>query len=307
MTTLPRWLLAALACPRCGGRLASGPGLLRCRRCGPYPVLGGVPVLVPEPVRWCGEYREAALAALAERGLAGPREVAVLRAFAAGPAPEPLRFGDDWTPAEGLGAPPPTPVPGPARPLLHELQALEARGGARAWLLAQLGGRRRAGGLTVELGCGAGALSAALSARGGRLLVADLSLRAVLAARDRAGAGRASVAGVVLEAEALPLAGGAARALVAEHLVDLLDEPLAFLEAARAALAPAGRLLLATPDPGLGTGGVGTLRALARRAGLEVLESADGLPWLRANTPRHLEVYLAQGLVLGPARRRPRR
>jgi SAM-dependent methyltransferase/uncharacterized protein YbaR (Trm112 family) len=296
----PRWLTAVLACPVCLGPLAPAPDLLRCRRCGPYPVLGGVPLLVPEPARYCAAYHDALLAALAEHGLVGRHTLSVVEAFAqaSGRPAEPLRFGDDWTQAEVQGRGPVALTHGPAAAPLESLWALGEAQGPRAWLLRQ----RLPEGLTVEVGCGAGALSEVLARRPGRLVVCDLSLRAVLVARARTAGVAASL---VAEAEALPLRRGVAQVVVAENLVDLLEAPLRFLSRVRDVLAAGGRLLLSTPAPELGAGDPASLTAVARRSGLEVLASDDGLPWLRQNAPRHLEVYLAQALLLRRRRGRP--
>jgi SAM-dependent methyltransferase len=148
------------------------------------------------------------------------------------------------------------------------------------------------------VGCGAGARSEVLAQRVERLVVADLSLRAVLRARARAARHDAEVAGVVLDAQALPLRRASLDLLVAEHLVDLLDEPFEFLSQARAAVKKGGTLLVTTPEPSFGFGEDAALEALARRARFKVVERRDGLPWLRVNSSRFVETYLVQALAL---------
>lgn len=291
------WLDALLVCPRCRRRLASdgrGPhGLYLCRQCGPYPRLAGVPVLVKDPEAWCGAFRDSVLASLAEVGAASDDAVAVVDAFAsAAPHAEARRFGDDWTAEEARGA-----EPGEARTPSRALAALLATARTASpgsWLLRHA----PRGGLVVEVGCGAGVTGAALARRAQRLLVADLSLRAVLKARSRGLAAGGEVAGVVLDAEALPLATDAVDLLVAENLVDLLDAPAHFLAEVRRVLAPKGRALLTTPEPSLGGDDDGTLRALAEDSGFAVAASADGLTWVRAHSPRFVEVYAVQALAL---------
>ncbi len=405
------WLDALLACPRCRRGLRSdgrGPnGVQLCGRCGPYPRLAGVPVLVQEPHVWCASFREAALASLAEVGAATEDAVAVVDAFAAAaPHAEPRRFGDDWTAGEGRES---ARAPGEAeRPLedastaastaeagrrtaraqaksertrrsedlttgealrtaraqaaaertrrsddltsgealrsaraqaaaertrrSEDLTSGEALRGARAQAAAEQGlgeasttedGRMASdalaavlvaartagpaawvqrhvprGGVVVEVGCGAGVTGAALARRAERLVVADVSLRAVLRARSRGVAAGGEVAGVVLEAEALPLASRAVDVLVAEHLVDLLDAPADFLREARRVLSRDGRALLTTPEPSLGGGDDEALAQLALDAGFRVSARVDGLTWVRAHSPRFVEVYAVQALAL---------
>lgn len=265
-----------LRCPSCGGALSFAKVLVRCGECGPFPLLAGVPVLVPDPYDWCGRYREAALATLAEFDAATPESVECVNAFAQGiDATE--RFGDDWTAHE---------LEGRAPPELESdaLDEVAKRESPRAWLLKTL--PRRVGSM-LELGCGAGVLSEQLAKRTRNLMVADLSLRAVLHARARSGA----ALGVVMNAQVLPLAASSLDVIVAENVVDLLDEPRAFLASARAAVKPGGRLLLTTPDP----------RELDDQAAEEkwkVRSEADGLPWLRVNSSRFVEVYFARALEL---------
>jgi len=293
------WLDALLACPACGARLESdggGPhGVLRCAACGPYPRLAGVPVLAPSPAEWCAVFRESVLASLAEVDAASPDAVAVVDAFAAAaPGAEPRRFGDDWTAREASSVP----------------EGGEGGGAGKSPLRALLGAARRAGpaalltkrlpqaGVAVEVGCGAGVLSAALAQRARRLVVADLSLRAVLRARARAIAAGGDVAGVVLDAEALPFASGAVDLLLAENVVDLLDAPADFFASAHRVVARGGRVLLTTPEPSLGSDDDGQARALAELAGFRVAARADGLPWTRVHSARFVEVYVAQALEL---------
>jgi SAM-dependent methyltransferase len=273
------WYWRVLVCPRCGGKLVPAQNLVRCAACGPFPVLGEVPLLVSDPARYCAEFHA----------------VHVVRAFAQGsPDVDPRRFGDDWTRAEALGEPPPVPVRGPAKAGLAQLLTLAAEEGPPGWILAHV---KRVP-LALEVGCGAGERSELLAQRVQRLLVGDLSLRAVLQARARASRGLAQVAGVVMDAAALPLAAEAFDLLIAENLVDLLDEPFEFLEGVREALSVKGRALVTSPNPSLGSSDDSALKGLAVQAGLKVVESRDGLPWLRVNSSRFLEVYLSLALCL---------
>lgn len=288
------WFASVLRCPRCAGPLDLAAHLARCSACGPYPVLGDVPVLVADPAAYCARYHDALLAALAEQGLADREAVAVVEAFAEGRAESPEVFGDDWTAHELSGDAAPAPVKGAATAALKQLLLVADEQGPAAWLARHV----KPAGLTLEVGCGAGARSEVLAQRVERLVVADLSLRAVLRARARAARHDAEVAGLVLDAQTLPLKRGALDLLVAEHLVDLLDEPFEFLAQARAAVKKGGTVLVTTPEPSLGFGEDDALEQLALRAKFKVVERRDGLPWLRVNSSRFLETYLVQALAL---------
>lgn len=277
-----------------------GQHLARCGACGPYPVLGDVPVLVADPSAYCATFHDAILAALAEQGLADREAVAVVEAFAEGRAETPQAFGDDWTSHEASGDAAPLPVKGAATRALGTLLRVAQDDGPASWLE----GRMRPVGLVLEVGCGAGERSEVLARHAQRLLVGDLSLRAVFRARARAARHDAEVAGVVMNAEALPVKRGALDLLVAEHVVDLLDEPFDFFTQARQALSRKGELLVTTPEPSLGFGEDDALERLAVRAKFRVKERRDGLPWLRVNSARFVECYLVQALALAPERGR---
>lgn len=242
-------------------------------------MLAGVPLLVPEPATYCATHRDALLAALAEVDAADSGARRTLDAFAlAVPAPTAALFGDDWTDAERDGAPPPPFVDGPAAPLLDELAALEARASPRRWLVERL----PAAGLVVEVGCGAGLLTAQLGGPRRQVLATDLSLRAVLLATRRAKGAQ----GAVADAQSLPVKRAAA--VVCENVLDLLDAPQAFFESARRVTR---RLLVSTVDPSLGSGAGDVVVGLAEAAGFRLVDVADGLPWLRRNSSRFVELY----------------
>lgn len=294
----PAWARAVLACPRCGrglrGWSKSSP-VVRCDDCGPYPVLGGVPILVPEPASWCARHADAALAALAEQGRANAVAVETVKAFASAERHvEPTAFSDDWTSAESHGGSAPRLVEGPATDALDELISVAAAQSPSQWLE-----HRAPNGLVVEVGCGAGLTSARLATKGRRLISTDLSLRAVLHAERNAGS-----VPVVADAEALPFAKRSLGAVVAENVVDLLDDPSAFFASVTRCLGRNGALLLCTPEPSLGApdDDDAQLEAVAKRSGLRAVESIDGLPWLRRNSSRFLEVWLVRAVVLRPRR-----
>lgn len=288
------WWSQVLRCPRCGGALEVGQQLARCSACGPYPVLGGVPVLVTDPSGYCAAFHDAILATLAEQGLADKEAVAVVEAFAEGRSDSPQTFGDDWTSHEASGGAAPGLVKGAATKALKSLLDVAREDGPARWLER----RMRPVKLVLEVGCGAGERSELLGKHAQRLLVGDLSLRAVFQARARAARQQTDVEGVVMNAEALPVRNGALDLLVAEHVVDLLDEPFEFFTRARKALGKKGELLVTTPEPSLGFGEDDALEQLAVRAKFRVKERRDGLPWLRINSARFVECYLVQALAL---------
>jgi SAM-dependent methyltransferase len=255
-------MLEHLRCPRCRGTLSQGPsfddgsGLLLCGCETAFPVLAGVPILVPEPALYLHQYRDAVLATLAESGLATPEAVQLVLDFgAACPGGEPLRFGDDWVEDEVSW---PEPVAGAPEALRRLIE--EAHGAPERAIEELLGGPFER---VAELGCGAGLLTRRLRSRHTRVLACDLSLRAVL---------RAGLPGLVLDAEALPLAG--LDALVAANLIDLLDEPGLFLEEA---LETAGRVVLSTPEAELVS---------------DAQETRAAVPWLRPHGPAEWQLYL---------------
>ena len=290
MSVMGGWALSVLGCPRCAKKLVAAGTVLRCRRCGVYPVLGGAPILVPEPARWCASFYDSALAALAEVGLADDLSLSTLRAFAdALPGEEAQRFADDWTREELEGRAPPTMIDGVGSQALNELATLSEVQSVREWLAARVEGD-----CVVEVGCGAGLLSEKLSAAK-RLVVVDVSLRAVLQASQRSGG-----LPVVGDATSLPVQKASVDSLVAENVVDLLEAPGDFFVSAHQALRKKGRLLLCTPEPSLNDPerDDSTLASLAEGVGFKVNELLEGAPWLRRHSSRHLEVYLVQALSL---------
>lgn len=269
--------------------MTKGP-VIRCRRCGPFPVLGGVPVLVPEPSEWCAAFHDAALAALAETGRLGPTDVATLEAFASNADADAQSFSDDWTAAERHAGVAAEPVEGPASDVLETLASIAERESPSSWLV-----ERVPKGIVLEVGCGAGITARRLPSQ--RLLVGDLSLRAVLVATRNSKA-----VPVVIDAHQLPVKARSVDAVLAENVVDLLDSPEDFFTRARSSLSKRGRLLLATPGPALGSpdGDETQLTRLATRSGFTVVDERRGLPWLRRNSSRFIEVWLSDAIELSP-------
>jgi SAM-dependent methyltransferase len=269
------WILDLVACPQpgCHGRLRARGLTARCVVCKTiYPVLAGVPVVVPAPAHWMAAHRDAVLATLVDHDAADRPARDVVDAFAgaardATPAP----FSDDWAEGEIFA------LPFPPRPHLGEV-------------IVELVGKSP--GTVLDLGCGDGAIAALLAPRARRLAVADRSLRAVLRARERTGA-----AAVVVDAEQLSLRG--VDTLVAANLIDLLDDPHDFLTVARAALSRRGRLVLATPEPSLGTADDDAILGALRRARLAPRDVRDPVPWPRVHHPRRAQLDACWVAVCG--------
>jgi len=289
---------ALLACPGCGGKLTPflGESEVACTGCeATFPVFADVPVLVPDPVAYVAEHRVAILGALAELAECTPSELATVERWARRRGATTQRlFDDDFTRPEEHGA---TPALNTTDAGFLAFADAAARATPLARLLALHG---RPLGRTVEVGCGAGSESAAIAAKADGLLLTDLSLRAVLLARDRASDAGKPVVGAVMDAENLALREAACESIVALHLVDVLADPFSFLEGASAALVRRGTLLVSTPDPALGLPGgpPELLDEVATGAGLQVTGRADGVPWLRVHSEREVQVFFVRLLVL---------
>lgn len=245
--------------------------------------LGAVPILVPDPEVWCTRHRESALASLAEFGRLAPEDLDRLNAWARTRGVAQARFSDDWVKAEVGAAAAPMQDGSPAAAELGRWVAARRAAPFEAQLAAHLEGRG------LEVGCGAATATAALAGRGS-VVSGDLSLRAALRAAEE------GATAAVFDAHALPFEDGAFDWIVAANVVDLLDDPAAFLAGALACLRPRGRLVLTTPDPALG-GDDDVLVPLLDEVGFSIAHVEDGIPWMRAHDARHLEVYLNQLVV----------
>ncbi|HUH00960.1 MAG TPA: methyltransferase domain-containing protein [Kofleriaceae bacterium] len=297
----PAWLGEVVACALCGGTLAEqrrvgeGAGVLQCEACrAPYPVIGTIAVLVPEPHVWMAAHR-ADIVELLEGDRAS---LEVVDAFASSAPDEPAQpFVDDWLPGELTGEEWPDPPADYRETFGRFIDEVGEWNPVRA-LLGLLGPDI---GTTVEIGIGAGRLSTSLLMRAGRLVIADLSLRTVLAVleRDRRYKKDTPRAAIIADAEQLPLRPGAVDFLAAANLIDLLDDPAGFLAASAAALRPGGRIGLVTPAPDLGddTAGDGALDAALLAAGFVISDGHDQVPWLRAHRAREWQVYFTRIVV----------
>jgi SAM-dependent methyltransferase len=293
-------VIDAFVCPTCGAPLRQTGEGLACSEDGErFPRLGPFLVLTPSADRSLSRHRDAFLAALAEAGEVPPSAIARIEAAhrAHRAEPEPLR--EDVTGREEGIAEVASP-PGPASPTLAALDAIAREQGPLAALRERLAGPEGSARRAAEIGPGAGRLSPLLAAVAEELVLVDKVPRALLRARAVVtGAGFPAPTLAVAEGDALPLAPGAFDRVVAMNVVDLVDDPAFFLERCLEALSAEGRLLLTTPDPGLGGPGATVLPELVEALGGTVHELVDGLPWLRHVSPRHQQVYLTQLLVAG--------
>ena len=145
-----------------------------------------------------------------------------------------------------------------ARYLAH-IEGAEARGAALAALLP-------AGGRVLEVGCGTGGLLASAIGAGRRIVGVDIALRWLVLARRRL-ADRGMFATLIgAGADRLPWPDATFDALVADSLLEHLDDPAAALREWRRVVRPGGRLHLWSPnrhsmatDPHVGLWGLGWL------------------------------------------------
>lgn len=272
------------------------------------PVFDGVPILVDDPAAWCGRHKEAIVSALVGAGVVvGQETLAVIEAMAAqAPRQTSALFVDDFTPEEAVDFPPPQLVDDDLQQLVDDATT------PFGWLAQQLVPAK----VVVEVGPGAGGLTSVIAPLAEQLIVVDISLRSVLLARARARATatskprRDAIVGVVAAADvALPVLDDSVDLIVAENVVDVVDDPSGLLSAFALALKPGGTLLLTSPDPDLGTMPSDpdddetdgdeeepALFALLDACGFDVVDDVDGLRWPRVHGPRHVEVWTCVGL-----------
>jgi len=287
-------------CPTCRAPLRQTSDGLECTEDEEsFPRLGPFLVLVPGADRSLSRHRDAFLAALAEAQAVSPSALGRIEAAHREHRAEPEPLREDVTGREEGIAAPAAPA-GPASAALTELDALARDHGPLAALRSRLGGPEGAFERVAEIGPGAGLLSPSLAALAEQLVLVDKVPRTLVRARSmvtRAGLPAPLLA--VAEGDALPLARRAFDRVIAMNVVDLVDDPAFFLERCLDALSAGGRLLLTTPDPGLGSPDATVLAGLVEALGGSVHEVVDGLPWLRHVNPRHQQIYLAQLLVAG--------
>lgn len=262
-----------------------------------FPRLGPFWVLQPAADLALSRHRDAFLAALAETGEVSRSALARIEAAHRHHRAEPEPLKDDITgPEDGIAD-----VGGPGGPAAEALGLLEEIAVARgplAMLRERLAGPEGTFARVAEIGPGAGRLTRLLAPLTEELVLVDKVPRTLWRARAKVvRAGHPAPVLAVAEGDALPLAPASYDRIVAMNVIDLLDDPAGFLERSLEALAPNGRLLLTTPDPGLGASSSEVLAELIDALGGRTLEVVDGLPWLRHVTPRHRQVYLTQLVV----------
>ena len=98
-------------------------------------------------------------------------------------------------------------------------------------------------GHALEVGCGGGELLLRVAARCRVAVGLDLSREGLAVARRKAG-----LRVLMARAEELPMASGSFDALLAQHLIEHLPDPVAALREWRRVLRPGGMVALATPN-----------------------------------------------------------
>lgn len=176
------------------------------------------------------------------------------------------------------------------RRFLRHILGAEARGEAVADGLDEAGP-------ILEVGCGTGGLLVAAKRRGLTIAGVDVASRWLVVARRRLDDRGLSVPLVAASADRLPYRDGTFATVVADSLVEHLDDPSAALREWRRVLRPEGRLLIWSPnrlsllpDPHVRLWGVGFL---PRRVAESYVRARRGGAWL----PRCLSAGGAGRLV----------
>lgn len=163
-----------------------------------------------------------------------------------------------------------------ARFLAH-IAGAEARGHALAALLPK-------GGRVLEVGCGTGGLLVAASRSGIAITGSDIATRWLVVARRRLADRGLSVPLVGAQAERLPWPDASFDAVVADSVLEHLDDPATALREWLRVVRPGGRLLIWSPnrmslfnDPHVGLWGLGWLpKALVPG----YVRWRRGIPWM---------------------------
>lgn len=253
-----------------------------------YPILGGIPVLVPDAAAFLARHRDAVIAALAEEGRVSRATVALLHELVDGVRGDDYEaFAEDWTAREVD-----TKAPGFDLPEGDEgglIRSLVREGNPWPRIAAAVPAEARH---VVEVGPGAGPLTALLG-RERQIVLLDRSLRALFTASRHAKDAQLLLA----EAEALPLAPQSTDAIVAANVIDLLADPMAFLSRASEVLRPGGTLVLTTPDPWPWEEDPEMAESLFAHVGLSLEVFEDDLLWVREHGPREMQLYRMQLLI----------
>ena len=233
----------ALQCPACRGTLAATRDALTCSACQrDYPIIAGIPDLRldSDPYIGIGADREKA---------AHLARAAATRSFDAM-----LRYYYDITPED----PPDLAARWTARALV-EVEIGES-------LLEALPWRPEPGGLVVDLGCGTAGLTVALARRGWPTVGVDIGLRWLVVAQQRLRETGSSAQLVCASARRLPFGSGTARGIIANDLIEHVDEPREVVREMGRALAAGAPIIITAnnrfaplPEPQMRLWGVGYL------------------------------------------------
>jgi SAM-dependent methyltransferase len=160
---------------------------------------------------------------------------------------------------------------------LGHIAGAERRGEALAALLPP-------GGRVLEVGCGTGGFLVAAASAGLEAVGSDIATRWLVVARRRLADRGLRVPLVGAQAERLPWPDASFDALVADSVLEHLDDPAAALAEWHRVVRPGGRLLVWSPnrlsiftDPHVGLWGLGFL---PRRALPGYVRRRRGIPWM---------------------------
>lgn len=145
------------------------------------------------------------------------------------------------------------------------------------------------GSIAVDVGCGTGLMSAALSRRGQRVVSVDASAAMLAVGRRR---GRLARANVVATADATGLATGSVTTAVAVNVLHVVDDPEGVLGEMIRLCAPGAAIAVVWPSPGVDRIALGRAeKALGwsgtRRARAAAARAAVALPGKALRVRRH--------------------
>lgn len=247
----------APVCPACRSPLDRGPGGFACEPCGrSFPNVVGLTDLRLASDAYLSLADERAKAERLERFAPTTDVLGVARAYYA--------MTDDVDDRRR------------ARFLAH-IAGAELRGEVLAGMLPREG-------RILEVGCGTGGLLVAASRRGIAIQGSDIATRWLVVARRRLADRGLSVPLVGAQAERLPWPDASFDALVADSILEHLEDPLEALREWRRVVRPGGRLLVWSPnrmsiltDPHVGLWGLGWM---PRAVVPPYVRWRRGIPWM---------------------------